>query len=469
MGNYYLAIDIGASSGRHILAHMDNGQMILEEIWRFENGMKNKNGHLCWDVEHLQENIILGIKKCSEINKIPVSVGIDTWAVDFILLDKDGHAISDAVGYRDSRTTGMDEEVYKIIPLDELYGRTGIQKQMFNTIYQLMAVKSETPELMEKADSMLMIPDYFNYILTGNMACEYTNATTTQLVDPETKDWDYALIERLGYNKTIFKKIEMPGYVVGEFLPEIQERVGFNCQVVLPATHDTGSAVLSVPTNSDDAVYISSGTWSLMGIERMEADCSMDSMKANFTNEGGYDYRFRYLKNIMGLWMIQSVRHELNDAYSFAQLCAMAEEVSDFPSRVPANDDMFLAPKSMICAIQEYCKNSGQPVPNTPGELSTVIYQSLADCYGETVKEIEAISGRTFSKIHVVGGGSNADYLNQLTANATGKVVYAGPGEATSIGNIAAQMLKDGVFNTLEEARTCIFDSFGVKTFQPVK
>ena len=468
MGNYYLAIDIGASSGRHILAHMENGQMILEEIWRFENGMKKKNGHLCWDIEHLQENIILGIKKCSELGKIPVSVGIDTWAVDFVLLDKDGNAISDAVGYRDSRTVGMDEEVYKIIPLDELYGRTGIQKQMFNTIYQLMAVKCETPELMEKADSMLMIPDYFNYVLTGNKACEYTNATTTQLVNPETKDWDYELIERLGYNKNIFEKIEMPGFVVGDLLPEIQERVGFNCQVVLPATHDTGSAVLSVPTNSDDAVYISSGTWSLMGIERMEADCSMDSMKANFTNEGGYDYRFRYLKNIMGLWMIQSVRHELDDAYSFAQLCAMAEEVSDFPSRVPANDDMFLAPESMIKAIQDCCENSGQPVPKTPGELSTVIYQSLADCYGETVKEIEAISGRTFSKIHVVGGGSNADYLNQLTANATGKVVYAGPGEATSIGNIAAQMLKDGVFATLEEARTCIFDSFGVKTFQPV-
>ena len=469
MGNYYLAIDIGASSGRHILAHMENGQMILEEIWRFENGMKKKNGHLCWDVDHLQENIILGIKKCSELGKIPVSVGIDTWAVDFVLLDKDGNAISDAVGYRDSRTVGMDEEVYKIIPLDELYGRTGIQKQMFNTIYQLMAVKCETPELMEKADSMLMIPDYFNYILTGNKACEYTNATTTQLVNPETKDWDYELIERLGYNKNIFEKIEMPGFVVGDLLPEIQERVGFNCQVVLPATHDTGSAVLSVPTNSDDAVYISSGTWSLMGIERMDADCSMDSMKANFTNEGGYNYRFRYLKNIMGLWMIQSVRHELDDAYSFAQLCAMAEEVADFPSRVPANDDMFLAPESMIKAIQDCCENSGQPVPKTPGELSTVIYQSLADCYGETVKEIEAISGRTFSKIHVVGGGSNADYLNQLTANATGKVVYAGPGEATSIGNIAAQMLKDGVFNTLEEARTCIFDSFGVKTFQPVK
>lgn len=467
MEKYYLAIDIGASSGRHILCHMEDGKMLLEEVWRFDNGMKEKNGHLCWDIENLKENIILGMGKCKELGKTPVSVGIDTWAVDFVLLDENNELLGDAVGYRDGRTTAMDAKVYEVIPQDQLYGRTGIQKQIFNTIYQLMAVKSENPEHMERAVSMLMIPDYLNFVLTGNKVQEYTNATTTQLVDPETKDWDFELIDMLGYNKDIFEKIQMPGYVVGGLLPEIQARVGYDCQVVLPATHDTGSAVLSVPTNSDDAVYISSGTWSLMGIERPSADCSMDSMKANFTNEGGYDYRFRYLKNIMGLWMIQSVRHELDDAYSFAQLCAMAAECTDFPSRVDVNDDVFLAPKSMIGAIQDYCRAKGEPVPETPGQLATVIYQSLAESYGETVKEIEAISGRTYSKIHIVGGGSNADYLNQLTATATGKPVYAGPTEATAIGNLTAQMLKDGVFASLEEARTCIFDSFGVKTFQP--
>ncbi|HIS48547.1 MAG TPA: rhamnulokinase [Candidatus Scybalocola faecigallinarum] len=467
MGKYYLAVDIGASSGRHILAHLENGKIRLEEIWRFDNGMKLKNGHLCWDLDHLKKNLILGMQKCVQLGKIPESIGIDTWAVDFVLLDENGGLLTDAVGYRDSRTEGMDEEVYKIIPQDELYGRTGIQKQIFNTIYQLMAVKKESPETMDKADAMLMIPEYLNYILTGNKAAEYTNATTTQLVSPTTNDWDHELIRMLGYRDSMFQPIHMPGYVVGHLLPQIREQVGFDCEVVLVATHDTGSAVLSVPSNGDDGIYISSGTWSLMGVERKDADCSADSMKANFTNEGGYDHRFRYLKNIMGLWMIQSVRHELNDAYSFAQLCQMAEECSDFPSRVDVNDSRFLAPESMTGAIQDYCRQSGQPVPETPGELATVIYQSLASCYGEVAGEIEAITGKKYTKIHIVGGGSNADYLNALTAKASGRTVYAGPTEATAIGNIVAQMLKSREFSSLEEARSCIFDSFGVKTFLP--
>lgn len=467
MGKYYLAVDIGASSGRHILAHLENGKIRLEEIWRFDNGMKLKNGHLCWDLDHLKKNLILGMQKCVQLSKIPESIGIDTWAVDFVLLDENGGLLTDAVGYRDSRTEGMDEEVYKIIPQDELYGRTGIQKQIFNTIYQLMAVKKESPETMDKADAMLMIPEYLNYILTGNKAAEYTNATTTQLVSPATNDWDHELIRMLGYRDSMFQPIHMPGYVVGHLLPQIREQVGFDCEVVLVATHDTGSAVLSVPSNGDDGIYISSGTWSLMGVERKDADCSADSMKANFTNEGGYDHRFRYLKNIMGLWMIQSVRHEHNDAYSFAQLCQMAEECSDFPSRVDVNDSRFLAPESMTGAIQDYCRQSGQPVPETPGELATVIYQSLASCYGEVAGEIEAITGKKYTKIHIVGGGSNADYLNALTAKASGRTVYAGPTEATAIGNIVAQMLKSREFSSLEEARSCIFDSFGVKTFLP--
>ncbi len=467
MGKYYLAVDIGASSGRHILAHLENGKIRLEEIWRFDNGMKLKNGHLCWDLDHLKKNLILGMQKCVQLGKIPESIGIDTWAVDFVLLDENGGLLTDAVGYRDSRTEGMDEEVYKIIPQDELYGRTGIQKQIFNTIYQLMAVKKESPETMDKADAMLMIPEYLNYILTGNKAAEYTNATTTQLVSPTTNDWDHELIRMLGYRDSMFQPIHMPGYVVGHLLPQIREQVGFDCEVVLVATHDTGSAVLSVPSNGDDGIYISSGTWSLMGVERKDADCSADSMKANFTNEGGYDHRFRYLKNIMGLWMIQSVRHEHNDAYSFAQLCQMAEECSDFPSRVDVNDSRFLAPESMTGAIQDYCRQSGQPVPETPGELATVIYQSLASCYGEVAGEIEAITGKKYTKIHIVGGGSNADYLNALTAKASGRTVYAGPTEATAIGNIVAQMLKSREFSSLEEARSCIFDSFGVKTFLP--
>ena len=461
MERHYLAIDIGASSGRHMLASMKDGKMQLEEVYRFPNGMDDKNGTLCWNVERLFTEIKNGLKKCKEIGKLPVSMAIDTWGVDYVLLDKDDRILGDTVGYRDSRTEGMDEKVYEVIPQDELYARTGIQKQIFNTVYQLMAVKESHPEYLEQAESILMIPDYFHFLLTGVKKNEYTNATTGQLVSPKTNDWDYEMIDMLGYNSKMFRPVSMPGTVVGEFTEEVQKEVGFNCTVVLPATHDTGSAVLAVPTNDDDAVYISSGTWSLMGIERKEADCSMESMKANFTNEGGYDHRFRYLKNIMGLWMIQSVKKEFAEDLSFAQICEMASKET-ISSIVDCNDDCFLAPKSMIKAVQDFCRKTGQQVPETVGEISSVIYNSLAKCYGDTVKEIEEITGKKYSTIYVVGGGSNAGYLNELTAKYTGKKVSAGPSEATAIGNVIVQMLHDGVFKDLPEARTCVRESFDV-------
>lgn len=465
MEKYYLAVDIGASSGRHMLASMKDGKMQLEEVYRFPNGMDNKNGTLCWDVDRLITEIKNGLKKCKEIGKIPVSMGIDTWGVDYVLLDKDDNILGDTVGYRDSRTEGMDEKVYEVIPQDDLYARTGIQKQIFNTIYQLMAVKQSHPEYLEQAETILMIPDYFNFLLTGVKMNEYTEATTGQLISPKTNDWDYELIDMLGYNSKMFRPVSMPGTVVGDFTEDVQKEVGFNCTVVLPATHDTGSAVLAVPTNDDDAVYISSGTWSLMGIERKEADCSMESMKANFTNEGGYDHRFRYLKNIMGLWMIQSVKKEFTEDLSFAEICEMASKET-IPSIVDCNDDCFLAPESMIEAVQKFCRDTDQPVPETVGEISSVIYNSLAKCYGDTVEEIEAITGKKYSTIYVVGGGSNAGYLNELTAKYTGRKVSAGPSEATAIGNIIVQMLHDGVFASLPEARTCVKESFDVKMYE---
>ena len=465
MEKYYLAIDIGASSGRHMLASVADGKMQLEEIYRFPNGMDNVNGTLCWDVKRLFTESKNGLKKCKELGKIPVSMGIDTWAVDYVLLDKDDRILGDTVGYRDSRTDGMDQKVYEVISQSALYERTGIQKQMFNTIYQLMAVKEQHPEYMEQAESLLMIPDYFQFLLTGVKKMEYTNATSTQLIDPKTNDWDYELIEMLGYNRKMFRPVSMPGTVVGNFTKEIQEEVGFDCKVVLPATHDTGSAVLSVPTNDDNAIYISSGTWSLMGIERKEADCSMASMQANFTNEGGYDHRFRFLKNIMGLWMIQSVKKEFEEDLSFAEICERASKET-IDSIVDCNDDCFLAPQSMIKAVQDFCRATGQTVPQTVGEIAAVIYNSLGKCYGDTVKEIEAITGNTYDTIYVVGGGANAGYLNELTAKYTGKNVSAGPTEATAIGNITVQMLHDGVFASLPEARTCIGESFDIKRYR---
>ena len=466
MTKYYLAVDIGASSGRLILGHLENGKMELEEVHRFENGMVKKDGELCWEFDRLFQEIKNGLKKCKEIGKIPVSMGVDTWGVDFVLMDKDDKVLGNTVGYRDHRNEGMDEEVYKTISLEDLYARTGSQKAIFNTVYQLMAVKTKHPEYLEQAETMLHVPDYFHYLLTGKKTCEYTEATTGQLVNAETKDWDYELIDKLGYPRKMFQKLIMPGTSVGHFTEEVKAEVGFDVEVVAPATHDTGSAVLAVPANDDDFIYISSGTWSLMGIEREKADCSKKSCEMNFTNEGGYAGRFRYLKNIMGLWMIQSVRHEYDDKYGFAEICQMAEEAKDFPSRVDANDECFLSPESMIEEVKDYCRRTGQKVPETLGEIATVIYTSLAECYAKTAKELEEMTGRTFSRIHVVGGGSNAGYLNELTARATGKEVHAGPGEATAIGNITAQMLKAEEFKSIEEARTTIHESFGIKVYQ---
>ena len=465
MKQYYLAIDIGASSGRHILGHMEDGKMVLEEIHRFPNGMREKDGHKCWDTEALFSAIVEGMKKCKEAGKIPVSMGIDTWAVDFVLLDKEDRMIGNAVGYRDSRTAGMDEKVYEIIPEESLYGRTGIQKQIFNTIYQLMAVKEQHPEALEQAESMLMIPEYFNFLLTGKKAAEYTNASTTQLVSPETKDWDYELIGMLGYPRRIFQKIEKPGTVLGRLTEELQREVGFDCKVILPATHDTGSAVMAVPTNEDNTIYISSGTWSLMGTELKEANCSEESKRHNFTNEGGYDYRFRYLKNIMGLWMIQSVRKELAPDQGFGEICEAASKTA-ITSLVDCNADRFLAPENMTEEVQAACRENGEQVPEGIAEVASVIYNSLAKCYAQTITEIEEMSGITYDSIHVVGGGANAAYLNELTAKATGKTVYAGPTEATAIGNLTAQIITAGELSDLQEARKCIFDSFEIKIYR---
>ncbi len=465
MSPYYLAIDIGASSGRHILAHLEDGKMVLEEVHRFPNGMVEKDGENTWDVDELFAQIKLGMKKCAELGKIPVSVGIDTWGVDFVLLDENNERIGNAVAYRDGRTKGMDEEVYKIISEDDLYARTGIQKAIFNTIYQLMALKVKKPEQLQKARTMLMMPDYFHYMLSGTAVTEYTNATTGQLVSPETKDWDRELIEKLGYPQGIFQELVQPGAVLGELTEEVQKEVGYSCEVVVPATHDTGSAVIAVPTDSDAALYISSGTWSLMGTELFEANCSPESKAHNLTNEGGYEYRFRYLKNIMGLWMIQSVKKEIGGSLGFGEICEMASK-SKIASIVDCNEDRFLAPENMTEEVRKACAESGQQVPEGIAEVASVIYNSLAQCYARTIEELEEITGRKYDCVQIVGGGANADYLNRLTAKATGRPVYAGPTEATAIGNLAAQMMKAGALADLKAARACVAQSFPITKYE---
>lgn len=462
---YYLAVDIGASSGRLILGHREDGRMMLEEVHRFGNGMEMQNGHLTWDVDQLFAEIITGMKKCAELGKIPESIGVDTWAVDFVLLDAQDHRLGDAVGYRDHRTQGMDEKVYEVIGEQELYLRTGIQKQPFNTIYQLMAVKEQTPELMEQAETLLMIPDYLHFLLSGQKATEYTNASTTQLLDPQTKDWDWDLIDRLGYKRELFRKICLPGTKIGSLTPEITAEVGFDCEVVVPATHDTGAAVMAVPATEDQVLYISSGTWSLMGTEVKEAICTAESQQFNFTNEGGYDYRFRYLKNIMGMWMINSARKELAPDMSFSDICEDAAKQS-ISSIVDANSDRFLAPESMSKEVQAACAESGQQVPEGILETAAVIYNSLAECYAQTAREVEQMTGVSYDCIHIIGGGANADYLNRLTAKACQKKIYAGPIEATAIGNISAQMIAAGELDNLKDARACIYHSFDIAEYE---
>lgn len=480
--NYHLAIDIGASSGRHILGHIEDGKMILEEIYRFDNSQIRKDGHDCWDIEALARNVVAGIAECRTLGKIPSTIGIDTWGVDFILLADDLTPCSDMVAYRDARTQGMDAVVAAALPLAELYARTGIQKQPFNTIYQLAALKKEHPEQLAKAAHFLMVPDYLNFVLSGKIANEYTNASTTNLLDARAKNWDFALIDRLGLPRRIFGELQMPGTVLGGLAPAIQAEVGFDAQVVLPATHDTGSAFLAVPARDDRAVYISSGTWSLLGVENDEPITTSESQAANFTNEGGAWHRFRYLKNIMGLWMIQSIRRELNGVeyvegkgthadwtltdyeqgrtYSFNDLETAARGAAAFAGRVDANDARFLSPASMIAEVVA----AADVKPTTVGELMQCVYQSLAACYADAIANLSKLTGKTYTSINIVGGGSKDGYLNALTRTATGLDVFAGPTEGTAIGNLVIQFIVGGASRDLADARATIRRSFDVKS-----
>ena len=466
MEQYFLAVDIGASSGRHILGYLKDGRLVLEEVYRFWNGMDEKDGTLSWDTDRLFREILTGMKKCREIGKIPVSVGVDTWGVDFVLLDKDDNKIGQAVGYRDHRTDGMDDEVSKIISEKELYGRTGIQKAIYNTIYQLMALKQQHPEQLENAGAMLMMPDYFHFLLSGKKVQEYSEATTAQLVNPHTRDWDHELVEKLGFPTGILQKITMPGTDIGCLTDDVQKEVGFNCEVVLPPTHDTASAVMAIKKKKKNVCYISSGTWSLMGVEQDEPDCSEASRSRNFTNEGGYAGRITYLTNIMGLWMIQSVRNKLAPDKGYGEICEEASRET-ISSIVDCQDDAFLAPDDMVKAIQEKCRETSQEIPDTLPRLAAVIYNSLAKCYADKLKEIEELTGKKYDRIHIIGGGSNAVWLNELSARYAGVPVYAGPGEATALGNILSQMINRNIFESLDEARSCVARSFEIKIFNP--
>lgn len=487
MTRYHLAIDIGASSGRHVLGHVEDDRIILEEVYRFDNTQVRRGGHDCWDIDSLYENVLAGLSACADAGKVPVTLGIDTWGVDFVLLDRNGAMIGDAVAYRDARTQGVSSLVDRKMSPGRIYHACGIQRQQFNTIYQLVALLREHPDQVASARRFLMIADYFNYLLTGVACNEYTNATTTNLLNARTKDWDADILSACGIPQVLFAKPLMPGAVVGGLSQDVQDRVGFDCRVVLPATHDTGSAFLAVPARDEDAVYISSGTWSLLGVEHEGPVTTEAARLQNFTNEGGFESRFRFLKNIMGLWMVQSIRRELNGVdyvegkgahahtarkpgdpeIGFADLIAAAQSEEPFDSLINVNDERFLAPDSMIDEIGRACSETGQPVPHTTGQLMQCIYRSLATCYADSITDLAALTGRDYTSINIVGGGCQDGYLNRLTADFCGLPVFTGPVEGTALGNLIVQFLVDGCFPDVQAARDAIRRSFDIGQIDP--
>lgn len=461
---YYVAVDIGASSGRLISGHLENGILKTETVYSFKNGVHEENGHLCWDVDGLFKGIITGLKTCREKGIIPKVIGIDTWAVDFVLLDKDGNRTCDFIAYRDKRTEAVTDEVHKIIPFKKLYEKTGIQFQPFNTVYQLYALKKESPEALSRAESFLMMPDYLSYLLCGDKRNEYTNATTTGMLNAFTKEWDSEIIKALGFPERLFKKKPvMPGAYTVPLKEEIAKEIGFTCEVAISPSHDTASAFIGVP-KGDDSVIISSGTWSLLGIENDKPVTTDASFNANFTNEGGVAGTFRFLKNIMGLWMIQNFRkeHGITDSSEPARL---AEKAGDFSLTVDAEDSVFLAPESMCDAVCDYCLKKHGKAPGNKEEISRCIYESLSLSYANAVKELEEITKKKFGAINVVGGGSQDEYLCSLTAKKSGLKVIAGPKEGTATGNIMQLMVSCGVFKNISEARECLKNSTEVKYY----
>jgi rhamnulokinase len=450
--NYYLAIDIGASSGRHILGYIDNGRLKLEEIHRFENYITNQNSTLVWDIEHLLNEVKKGIVKCKEIGKIPCTVAIDTWGVDYVLLDEDKQEIMPVVSYRDSRTNAVVDEVESLVSPARLYAKTGIQKQNFNTIYQLYADKKSGR--LQNAKYFLMMPEYLSFKLTGVCKNEYTNATTTGLVNAKTKTWDNDILSALDLPSELFGALNTPSSLVGDLSADIQKAVGFNCAVLFAPSHDTASAVCACPMLDDD-LYISSGTWSLIGTEITQPILSDNARKLNFSNEGGIDYRFRFLKNYMGMWLFQNIRRNLNKSMTYDEMMTLAMNCGEY-KYFDVNDRTLVAPDNMINAIgKQICSDD-------LGLILNSAYHSLAKSYSEAVSEIEAVTGKRFNAIHIVGGGCQDKYLNALTRDYTGKSVTAGLIEATATGNIVSQIMHDKKIS-LATARDLIKNSFDIK------
>lgn len=480
----HAAVDLGASSGRVILGWVEDGTLHLEEAHRFDNIQKRIDGHDCWDIDGLFDQVVEGLRRCkSELGVVPETIGIDTWGSDFVLLDEHLERVGEAVAYRDARAEGMAAVADSLFDKDEAFARTGIQEQFFNACYHLLGLKRQNPEQLEQAAHFTQLPDYLNLRLTGVLAHDYTNATLTGLVNAHERTWDDDIIEAFGLPRRIFGELAMPGGILGPLLPEIAERVGYQAPVVLVVTHDNASAWLAVPAHGN-AVFLSSGTWCILGSENLpEPVCTREARLAGFTNEGGYQYRHEILRNIAGMWMIQSVRREVNGVsyvegrpareamfdhkVGFGELIDMAREAEDFEAHLDFSDSRFDNPESMIDEIRAACRESGQRVPETIGEIMRTIYLSLARTYADGIAGLSELTGIEYDSISMVGGGSQDAYLNQLTANACKLPVHAGPTECTCLGNLMLQLMASGEISSVEEGRALIERSSDIVRFGP--
>ena len=468
-----LAIDLGASSGRGIVGKFDGNKISLEEIHRFDNNVVNLWGNLYWDTLALFTEIKNAIRSCAlSDNKDIKSIAIDTWGVDYGLLDKNGRLMGNPYCYRDPRTTtGIMDEVFNKLGKKELYSRTGTQFMNFNTLFQLAKEAQDSPYVFENAQDMLFVPDLLKYFLTGVKQTEYTIASTAQMLDAKERNWAYDIIEKLGIPTRILGDIVQPGTKCGKLLPAILDEVGnIDADVVAAASHDTASAVISVPAKNDDFVYISSGTWSLMGREIPEPITNDKAYDYNITNEGGAERKIRFLKNIMGLWIEQESRRQWKregKAFSFDELSNAAMASKPCQCIINPDDPAFGVPGNLPKAIREYCKKTGQHVPENEGEIVRAIFDSLALRYKWSVEAIDDMKGKRIPFINIVGGGTKEAPLCQLCADACERPVYAGPVEATAIGNIAVQAISSGEIKDLSEAREVVRNSFEIDHYEP--
>lgn len=470
MAKRVLAFDFGASSGRAMIGTFDGHKITLEEVHRFSNDPVNLGGTFYWDILRLFFEIKQGITKAVNAGGFD-TIGIDTWGVDFGLLDEEGRLLENPVHYRDARTEGMIEKMFKVVSKEEIYSKTGIQFLTLNTLTQFFALAKTRPELLSRADKMLFIPDLFNYFLTGEMKSEYTITSTSQMMNPKTGDWDWDLIEKFGFPKKLFPSIIEAGTVVGKLSDDICEELGApKVDVIAVASHDTASAVVAVPATEKDFVYISCGTWSLFGVESEVPYMNEKTLSYNLTNEGGYDRTIRFLKNIMGLWMIQEsrrqwIREGQNCTYNDLEKEALAEK--PFACFIDPDDDRFVAPGNFPKRVREYCQETGQYVPQSRGEVMRCIYESLAMKYRMTKEMIEDCTGKKYHAIHMVGGGTKDNLLCQLTANCCHVNVVAGPIEATALGNVAVQLMATKDIACLEDARKVVINSFDPIHYTP--